>query len=83
MGMVLVIHERDSQDEEHCIIGVASGSDKANELLKEYYGKFKELSFHDIRDSNIEWSKTLEVLDHKGTPYKVFIWTEWFEIDKI
>jgi len=83
MNQVLVIHERDAETEETFVLGVASNSNKANDILKEYYGDFKELSFHDIRDSNLEWSKILDVFDHKGNPHKVFVWTEWFDIDKI
>ena len=79
---VIVIHEHDSQDGEQIVIGVASSIERAEGLIKDYYGEFKEVEFRDIRDSNLEYSKTLEVLDHLNSPYKVTVWLEWFEINE-
>lgn len=81
--MVLVIHEKDHQDNEQMVIGVADNTDNAQKIINEYYGKHTELSFTDIRDCNLEWQKEIEVLDHMNKPYKVTVWLEWFQINQV
>lgn len=81
---VLVIQEKDHDDNEESVIGVASTILKAEELIVEYYGKenFKEISFTDIRDSGLEYSKVLEVNHNKKT-YKTTVTLQWFTINEI
>jgi len=84
MQNVVVIHEKDHEDNDITIIGVASSSIEAERMIDEYYGgKFKVIAFRDVRDSNIEWQKTLAVDNHRGGTYYVTVWLEWFEIDVI
>lgn len=84
MRDILVIHERDHEDGEHFVIGVADSVENAEKLLDEYYGgKFTVIKHTDVRDSGLECNKTLEVLDHKGEPYLVDVWFEWFTINSL
>jgi hypothetical protein len=80
---ILVIHEYDYNDKETDVIGVANSISKAEEIINNYYGSPKEIKKTDIRDSTLEYSKILEVLDHKNEPYKVKITLEWFELNDI
>jgi len=84
-NMLIVIHETDLSDNEQIVIGVASSVEKAEDLISKYYGEFKEVSFNDIRDSRLEYSKIIEVADsHSETEkwnYKLLL--EWFELDEI
>lgn len=79
--MLLVIHEKDLDDKEKIVVGVADSVENAEKIINEYYGELKELSFNDIRDSNLEYSKVLEVKRAFGEPYKVEICLEWFELN--
>jgi hypothetical protein len=83
MNNVLVIHERDNDDRR--VIGVADSATNAEKIIDEYYGhdNIKIISHGDIRDSNLEWSRILEVLDHRDIPYRVCVWLEWFELNKL
>lgn len=85
--MLLVIHEHDLSDNEHIVIGVAENVEKAEEMIKGYYGEgnYTEISKTDIRDSNLEYSKILQIneLEHAIPAYKVKILLEWFELNKI
>jgi len=81
MKMILVIHETDLDDKEQIVMGVADSIENAELLIKEYYGEYKEISYNDIRDSNLEYSKVLEVKDAFDKPYKVEICLEWFELN--
>lgn len=83
MKMVLVIHEKDLDDKEQIVVGVADSIENAELLIKGYYGEYKEISFNNIQDSNLEYSKTLEVKDAFGEPYKVEIWFEWFRLNYV
>ena len=79
---VIGIHEHDHDDKEDIVIGVADSVEKADEVIEKYYGKenMTEISFNDIRDSTLQYSKVLEI----GTlPYKVAITLEWFTINSI
>lgn len=62
---------------------MATTTDNAELLIKEYYGEFKEIRKTYIRDSCLEYSKILEVKDHVNRPYHVQITLEWFDIDKL
>jgi hypothetical protein len=83
MKLVLVIHEIDKEDDKRIVVGVADSAMKAKDMILKYYGEFKELKFDDIRESNLEFAYTLEVLDHTKKPYIVYVWTEWFSINDI
>lgn len=83
-NMLIVIHETDLSDNEQIVIGVASSVEKANELILKYYGKFTEISYNDIRDSNLEYSKVIEVQDFQFEIYHRYkLLLEWFELDEI
>ncbi len=81
MNQVLVIHEIDYTNQKQSVIGVADSTENAEKIIKEYYGDFKEISYTDIRDSNLQYSKVLEVMDHLNEPYRVQITLEWFEVN--
>ena len=83
MKTVLVIHEKDLDDEDKIVVGVADSIENAEKVIKEYYGEFKEISYNDIRDSNLEYSKVLELKGAFEKPYQVEIWLEWFELNNI
>lgn len=81
---VYVIVEHDHKDNEHCNIGITDDLDLIPCMINEYYGgKFNEISFHDIRESGIEYTKILEVLDHKNNPYRVTIIAETFILNEL
>ena len=79
---VIVIHEKDLDDGEDIVIGVASDLASAEKLIDEYYGEHTVESFNDIRDCNLEYSKVISV---EGTnEFEVWrskITLEWFNID--
>ena len=79
---VLIIHENDFDDNEQSVIGVADSVENAEKVIKEHYGDYKELSHRDIRDSSIEYSKSLEVKDYRDRPYIVEICLQWFSVNK-
>lgn len=81
MKMLLVIHEKDLDDKEQIVVGVADSVENAEKIINEYYGEYKEISYNDIRDSNLEYSKVLEVKGAFEEPYRVKIWLEWFQLN--
>lgn len=81
MKMLLVIHEKDLDDKEQIVVGVADSVENAEKIVNEYYGEYKEISYNDIRDSNLEYSKVLEVKGAFEEPYRVEIWLEWFRLN--
>jgi len=83
MKNVIVIHERDLEDRSDSVIGVADSIDKAELVIEKYYGigQFKEISFRDIRDSSLEYSKIIEVNDNDRFTYRLELTLEWFEIN--
>ena len=81
MKVLLVIHEKDLNDKEQIVIGVADSVENAEKIINEYYGEYKEISYNDIRDSNLEYSKVLEVKGAFEEPYRVEIWLEWFQLN--
>lgn len=79
--MLLVIHEKDLDNKEQIVVGVADSVKNAEKLINEYYGEYKEINYNDIRDSNLEYSKVLEVKGAFEEPYQVEIWLEWFQLN--
>jgi hypothetical protein len=82
MKNVLVIHEKDLEDKDQSVIGVVDSLEEADKLINKYYGEHTVLKFKDIRDSNLEWEKTLEV-EGVLTCYEVEVWLEWFQINQV
>jgi hypothetical protein len=83
MKQVLVIHEKDLDDDEQSVIGVADSVKSAEKVIREYYGDYKELNHRDVRDSSIEYLKWLEVKDHLNEPYTVRVSLQWFTVNEI
>ena len=83
MNNVIVIHEKDLEDSDKIVIGVADSVENAEEIIEDYYGDFKEISHTDIRDSNLEYSKVLEVEGLDRDYNLVEIWLEWFTLNSI
>jgi hypothetical protein len=83
MKEVFVIHEKDLDDHEQIVIGVADSVENAERIIREYYGDYKQLSYRDIRDSDIEYSKRLEVKDHLDKPHIVEVYLQWFTVNEI
>ncbi len=83
MKDIIVIHERDLNDREDSVIGVADSVKNAELVIEKYYGigQFKEISFRDIRDSSLEYSKVIEVNDNDRFTYRLELTLEWFEIN--
>lgn len=79
--MILVIHEKDLDDKEQIVVGVADSVKNAEKMINEYYGEHKEISYTDIRDSNLEYTKVLEVKGVFEDPYRVEILLEWFQLN--
>lgn len=83
MNNVIVIHEKDLEDSDKIVIGVADSVENAEAVIEDYYGDFKEISYTDIRDSNLEYSKVLEVEGLDGGHILVEVWLEWFILNSI
>jgi hypothetical protein len=81
MGSLIVIHEKDHEDKEQSVIGVADTVANANKLIDQYYGQYEQVSFNDIRDSNLEYSKVLRLSGAFGQPYEVTVTLEWFALN--
>ena len=83
---LLVIHEKDHDDKEEIVIGVADSVENANLMIEEYYGKvnYDEISFNEIRDSCLEYIKVLEIKeDSLNSTYRVTVTLEWFVLNKV
>jgi hypothetical protein len=80
--MILVIRERDLEDRELTIIGVADSVENAEKVIKEYYGDYEVIGFRNIQDSNMEYCKTLEVEGIQGKSHRVDVTLEWFELNR-
>ena len=76
--LVYVIHEKDWKYKEESILGVVSDINNVDNLLKDYYGKYETINFRDVRDSTIEYIKTIQV---DGNKYEITIIS--FIIDEI
>jgi hypothetical protein len=79
---IVVIHEKDLEDNEQIVIGVADSVESAERIIDEYYGEYEQIIYRDIRDSNIEYSKVLEVKSAFGSS-RVEIWLEWFSLNSL
>ena len=81
---LIVIHEKDYEDGERSVIGVADSVSNAEKIIDEYYGKdsYKEVSFNDIRDYNLEYSKVIDVT-HSGNygTCRFTLTLEWFKLN--
>jgi len=80
---LIVIHEKDHDDEEEIVIGVADCLEKANAMIKEYYRDYEEISFNDIRDSTLENSRVLHLSHKNGNDYYVTVTLEWFVLNEL
>ena len=81
---LIVIHEKDHEDNEESVIGVADSVKNAESMIEEYYGKgnYTEVAFYDIRDSSLEYSKVIEIKWHNSEPTKATITLEWVTLNK-
>ena len=79
---VLVIHETDSSDKEEDVIGVADSVDNAEKIISEYYGKHEVVSFIDIRDGDLEYSKVIRADSSKCKREEYTITLQWFNLNK-
>jgi len=83
---LLVIHEKDHNDNEEIVIGVAESVEMAEIMIKEYYGvgNYTEVSKQDIRDSMLEYSKILKI-HHNSilSEHSVTITLQWFQLNKL
>ena len=82
---VIVIHEKDLEDRADTVIGVADSVDNAEILIEKYYGigQFEEISFRDIRDSSLEYSKVIEVKDNDRFAYQLELTLQWFNVNDL
>lgn len=65
------------------IIGVASTTEMANELIHQYYEDYIQVHYDDVRDSGIEFVKTIEVFESNGASYLVKITVLSFTLDEL
>lgn len=83
MKSIIVIHEKDKSDNDKSVIGVATSRANALEMIAEYYGKGQhvvtDLKF--LREDNIDFTCTIEVLGNWGGFYDV--WGEDFILNKL
>ena len=82
---LIVIHERDHEFNEDSVIGLADSVENAEKIIDEYYGKdnYKEISFRDIRDSNLEYSKVIEVFNEVEDNTQYTLTLEWFTVNQV
>jgi hypothetical protein len=81
---LIVIHERDHDDNERSVIGVADSVENAESIIDEWYGtnNYRVMAFQDIRDSGIEYVQVIEIhCDHFGTSLATLT-LEWFTLNK-
>ncbi len=83
MKSIIVIHEKDKSDNDKSVIGVATSRANALEMIAEYYGKGQHTitDFKDIREDNIDFTCTIEVLGNWGGFYNV--WGEDFILNEL
>lgn len=80
---VYVIHEKDLEDNEQCVIAVASSVRMASNIMSKYYGNYREIKHEQVDEGGIEWIKVLELksLDEQSY-YRVQVLLEYFIIDE-
>lgn len=84
-NIIYVLIEQDLKDNETIVIGVANSIQNVQKIMDEYYGVYKVINYKDIRDSQLEWEKTIEVgWDEllKMNPEKFKVTLQWFELNK-
>ena len=85
--VIFVLTEKDLADEEISVIGVADSVENAQKVMDKYYGEYKLLNYRDIRDSGIEWEKTIEIEykypKHKSDFCKYEVTLQWLELNKL
>ncbi len=84
-NIIYVLIEQDLKDNETIVIGVANSVQNVQKIMDEYYGVYKVIDYKDIRDSQLEWEKTIEVgWDEllKMNPEKYKVTLQWFELNK-
>lgn len=85
---VVVIHEKDHDDGEQIVIGVATSIKEAEKLWDEYYGQYEELQHIDRREEgNLEYSKILRTSGGSDGEslilWDVTITLEWFKLNQV
>ena len=82
---LIVIHEIDHDDNETIVIGVADSVKNAESIIEGYYGKdnYTEVSFNDIRESNLEYSKVIEMKWSDNSQTKLTLTLQWFSLNEI
>ena len=79
---VLVIYEHDKVDNTNCVIGVATDSENAIRIIKEYYGEdecFTNPVY--IEDSGLEFTMSVEVAGNWGGIYDITVF--YFNINEL
>ena len=81
---LIVIHEKDHEDNEQIVIGVADSVKNAEIIIDDYYGKenYTEVFFNDIRDSGLEYSRVIEIKWFESEPTKVTLTLQWFTLNE-
>ncbi len=91
-NLVLVIIEKDLDDKEESVIGVASSAEKADEMIDQYYGinakgktctKGKKDYRHDLEFSDIAWQQNIDCCWNGVEKYKCIVTVTYFELDKV
>lgn len=83
MKELYVIQEKDLQDGETDILGVADSMDNVEVMLKKYYGDYTEDSpFEDILDNGMVFKKIIKV-KYGVIEYRHKIIVRWFAINQI
>lgn len=80
---LLAVEELELKDRERHLIAITDSIFKAEELIKEYYGDYEEISKNDIREGPYEYTKTLNVRDHENCIYTIEISLTWFHLNKL
>lgn len=84
-NLVYAIIERDVATDVKGVVGIASTSEKADELIESYYGpgQHREIYFRNIQDSGLENERLLRVKDINDEEYDVRVVVMWFTIDEV
>ena len=81
MDAVYVLIERDLADDDVTVVGVVDSVENSEKFMGEYYGSYELLKHEDIRDSGIEWVKTINI-EFDNTVFSLEVSLEWFELNK-
>ena len=77
---LILIREHDLHDGTHDIIGIADSVENEERMINGYYRDFEEILHNDVRDSSIEYEKTLLVKSVLGDN-TVKICLQWFTLN--